>query len=155
MATYTETKLVDDLDGGEAAETVEFGLDGRKYEIDLSEANAQRLRDALAEFVTHARKAGGGGPDRPEKPGKRHKAEDGGNGKLDRDEARAIRAWVQENGGQINDRGRVPRKYVQAYRDDDKSVFGSDDSSSGGGGEEQTAEPAAAGVGDPFGGPHF
>ena len=51
--------LADDLDGSEAEETVEFGLDGAFYEIDLSEDNAERLRDALAEYVEHARRSGG------------------------------------------------------------------------------------------------
>ncbi len=33
--------LVDDLDGSEAEETVEFELDGTCYEIDLSNPNAR------------------------------------------------------------------------------------------------------------------
>ena len=41
--------LVDDLDGETADETVEFGIDGKSYEIDLSKDNVGRLRDALAE----------------------------------------------------------------------------------------------------------
>ena len=48
MAQIREVRLVDDLDGEAADETVEFGIDGRNYEIDLSKENAGRLRDALA-----------------------------------------------------------------------------------------------------------
>lgn len=48
--------LVDDLNGREAAETVAFGLDGTNYEIDLTEANARKLRAALGAYVTVARK---------------------------------------------------------------------------------------------------
>ncbi|HZO69743.1 MAG TPA: histone-like nucleoid-structuring protein Lsr2 [Kribbellaceae bacterium] len=33
--------LEDDLDGGEAAETVRFMLDGRSYEVDLNSKNAK------------------------------------------------------------------------------------------------------------------
>ena len=51
MATVTRVLLIDDLDGGEAVETVKFNLDRQDYEIDLSEANAGRLRDKLARFV--------------------------------------------------------------------------------------------------------
>ena len=51
MAKETITRLIDDLDGGEAAETVTFGLDGHSYEIDLSTKNATKLRNALAAFV--------------------------------------------------------------------------------------------------------
>ena len=51
MAQQMTVRFVDDLDGSEASGTVDFGLDGRRYEIDLSEANAARLREALAPFV--------------------------------------------------------------------------------------------------------
>ena len=40
MAQRVNVILVDDLDGGDAVETVSFGLDGVDYEIDLSEAHA-------------------------------------------------------------------------------------------------------------------
>ena len=56
MATKTTVKLVDDLDGFEASESVAFSLDGASYEIDLSEKNAKKLRDALAAYVAHARR---------------------------------------------------------------------------------------------------
>ncbi len=59
MAQQTIVTLVDDLDGSQADQTVEFGLDGVSYEIDLSEPNAAKLRDALAGFVSHARRTGG------------------------------------------------------------------------------------------------
>ena len=51
MARTLVVTLTDDLDGGDADETVTFGLDGKSYEIDLSEANAEKLRKALAPFV--------------------------------------------------------------------------------------------------------
>ncbi|HLU98671.1 MAG TPA: Lsr2 family protein, partial [Thermobifida alba] len=52
MARKARVLLIDDLDGGEAGQTVSFNLDGRAYEIDLSDANAARLRKALAPFIT-------------------------------------------------------------------------------------------------------
>ena len=42
MAQQTTVTLTDDLDGGKAAETVTFGLDGRIYEIDLSRKDWKR-----------------------------------------------------------------------------------------------------------------
>jgi hypothetical protein len=39
------TYLVDDIEGGDADETVKVNLDGTEYEIDLSNKNAQALRD--------------------------------------------------------------------------------------------------------------
>ena len=59
MAQITEVRLVDDLDGGEAAESVAFSIDGKSYEIDLSEKHAAALRDAFAPFVGSARRGGG------------------------------------------------------------------------------------------------
>ena len=49
MAKKVTVTLVDDFDGdGAADETVEFGLDGVTYEIDLSSKNAKKLRDDLS-----------------------------------------------------------------------------------------------------------
>src|SRR5207253_1683569 len=51
MAKQVITLLTDDLDGGDADRTVEFGLDGVNYTIDLSEANAGKLRKVLNPFL--------------------------------------------------------------------------------------------------------
>ena len=59
MAQKVQVLLVDDIDGGTADETVTFGLDGVTYEIDLTAGHATELRDALAQWVGHARKVGG------------------------------------------------------------------------------------------------
>ncbi len=59
MAQRIQTLLIDDLDGGEAAGTVRFGLDGTEYEIDLSAAHSDELRKALGQYLAHARRAGG------------------------------------------------------------------------------------------------
>src|ERR687893_236585 len=48
VAQQTIVMFVDDLDSSEASGTVDFALDGRSYEIDLSDENAAKLRDALA-----------------------------------------------------------------------------------------------------------
>ena len=58
MAQKIQTLFIDDLDGSEADGTVRFGLDGTDYEIDLNGEHAQELRDALARYVTAARRAG-------------------------------------------------------------------------------------------------
>ncbi len=60
MAKTVIVKLTDDIDGGDADETVHFSLDGKSYEIDLNSANAARIRDALKPFVGKARSSGGG-----------------------------------------------------------------------------------------------
>lgn len=55
MARSVIVKLTDDIDGGDADETVVFGIDGRSYEIDLSEKNAAAFREALDQYITKAR----------------------------------------------------------------------------------------------------
>ena len=44
MAKKTVVEWVDDIDGTAASETVTFTIDGSRYEIDLSEKNAAKLR---------------------------------------------------------------------------------------------------------------
>lgn len=58
MAKTTIVTLTDDLDGGEADETITFSLDGRAYEIDLNKKNASTFRKAMARYVEHGRSAG-------------------------------------------------------------------------------------------------
>ena len=59
MAQKVTVALIDDLDGSEAGETLEFALDGVTYQIDLSPKNASKLRDGLASYVASARRSGG------------------------------------------------------------------------------------------------
>ena len=60
MAQQKSVTLIDDLDGGKAAETITFGLEGASYEIDLSKKNATALRKAVADFVEHGRRVKAG-----------------------------------------------------------------------------------------------
>jgi DhnA family fructose-bisphosphate aldolase class Ia len=103
MAQKVLVSLVDDLDGSEAEETVEFGLDGVSYQIDLSSENAEELRDALAQYVEHARRAGG-----RKRASVRPVA-------VDREQNQAIRSWARKNGYAVSDRGRIPSEVVEAY----------------------------------------
>ena len=109
MAQIREIRLVDDLDGDVADETVEFGVDGKNYEIDLSTANAKKLRDALAEFVASARRAGGRrrGGGAPAAAARRPS--------IDREQNQAIREWARKRGMKVSDRGRIPAEVLEAY----------------------------------------
>jgi hypothetical protein len=113
MAQKVTVTLVDDLDGGQADETVEFGLDGVSYQIDLSADNAGDLREALANYVSNARRAGG-----RKKPGPRPGAaarSTGGSTSADREQNQAIREWAQAQGMKISERGRIPSNVLEAY----------------------------------------
>lgn len=55
MAKKVTVTLVDDMDEESVAdETVEFGLDGQSYEMDLSSANAERFREQMKPWMTKA-----------------------------------------------------------------------------------------------------
>lgn len=95
MAQKVQVVLIDDIDGGPADETIRFALDGTSYEIDLSAANAARLRSSVAEFVGHARKAQARSATR--------RSRSAGSGK-----SAEIRAWARERGLPVNERGRIP-----------------------------------------------
>lgn len=101
MAKKKVIRLVDDLDGSAASESIEFSLDGVDYAIELSASNARRLRDSLAAYVAKATRLSGQrrtsdhepqtalAPDRGRNPGP------------------AIRCWARSRGEQVSERGRV------------------------------------------------
>ena len=108
MAQIQEIRLIDDLDGQEADETVEFGIDGKSYEIDLSTANAGKLREALAEFVGSARRAGGRAKRAVASAPVRRAS-------VDREQNQAIREWAQRKGLEVSPRGRISRSVIEQY----------------------------------------
>lgn len=109
MAKKVITVLTDDLDGNEAHRTVEFGIDGADYTIDLSEANVGRLRNALEPYLAVASRKGrtGGNGRVPARPATSVRA--------NRDQNQAIREWAAKNGHAVSDRGRIPRAVVDAF----------------------------------------
>ncbi|HET6560654.1 MAG TPA: Lsr2 family protein [Marmoricola sp.] len=113
MAQRVNVVLVDDIDGSEAAETVTFGLDGAQYEIDLSADNADKLREALAPYVGHGRRAGGrrrsSGGSAGRSSASRSGSASGGPSAAD------IRVWARENGWEVPERGRVSAEVRDAY----------------------------------------
>ncbi|MFD3543897.1 histone-like nucleoid-structuring protein Lsr2 [Streptomyces sp. NPDC055254] len=108
MAQKVQVLLVDDLDGGEADETVTFALDGKTYEIDLTTANAEKLRGLLDPYTKGGRRTGGRASATRAKGGRASVT----TGNPDTAE---IRAWAKENGYNVNDRGRVPAEIREAY----------------------------------------
>ncbi|MBO0804933.1 MAG: Lsr2 family protein [Nocardiopsaceae bacterium] len=104
MAQKVQVLLVDDLDGSQADETVTFGLDGVSYEIDLSTGNAGKLRDELAQYVGHARKASAASS-------RRRRARTGAG----REQSARIREWAKAHGKKISERGRIPADILAEY----------------------------------------
>ena len=108
VAKQTTVILVDDLDGSEATEQVQFAVDGSSYEIDLSAQNSAKLREALAPYISAARRRSGrrssyvsAAPARPSS---------------DREHNRSIREWAATQGMKISERGRIPSTVLEAYR---------------------------------------
>ncbi|UNX55266.1 Lsr2 family protein [Georgenia sp. TF02-10] len=112
MAQKVQVTLIDDTDGTEAVDTVSFGLDGVSYEIDLSEENAQALRDALAPYVANARRETGRRRSRTPRGGGAGGA--GGRGRPVSD-AGKIREWARANGYEVSERGRISADVREAY----------------------------------------
>ncbi|GGM04221.1 histone-like nucleoid-structuring protein Lsr2 [Nakamurella endophytica] len=117
MASVTTVSLLDDLDGTSAAETVVFGLDGASYEIDLTEKNARKLRDAMANYVAHARRVDGGrraaGAGRTR--ARQAKATRPSRSAPDREQTAAIREWARANGHEVSERGRLSAAVLEAF----------------------------------------
>ncbi|HVD28919.1 MAG TPA: Lsr2 family protein [Mycobacteriales bacterium] len=112
MAQRTVVQLTDDLDGraipDRKGETIRFSLDRQDYEIDLAEKNARAMRDALGKYVSAARRAGG----------TRGRGRGGrSTGAARGYDPKAVRAWAEEQGIEVNQRGRVPADLVARFQE--------------------------------------
>ncbi|SEB53500.1 histone-like nucleoid-structuring protein Lsr2 [Microbacterium hydrocarbonoxydans] len=116
MARRIVHQLVDDIDGsvlevGEG-ETVHFSLNGASYEIDLNSEHAEELRTALEPYISAGRRAGSSAAGRSSTSGRSasSRKRPGRN-----PEVAAIRAWANDNGYSLSERGRIPAPVVEAY----------------------------------------
>lgn len=107
MAQVREVRLIDDIDGEPADETVEFRIDGKGYEIDLSTGNAAKLRDAFTAYITAGRRIAArrtAQSPRGVRPAT-----------VDREQNQAIRDWARRKGLKVSARGRIPRGVLTSY----------------------------------------
>lgn len=99
------TKLVDDIDGSDATDTLEFSWGGDHYTIDLNDENATGFRNFMATYVMHATKvrhevkapAKRSGPSRTSS------------------ELAEIRDWARKQGHQVSEFGRIREEIVTAW----------------------------------------
>lgn len=117
MAEQVTVALVDDLDGSEADETVEFSLDGVHYAIDLSLGHAEALREELSPYTQHGKRLSG-----RKKPRASRTTKTSGTTQREqttsistRERNQAIRTWAKAAGYELSDRGRIPAEVVEAY----------------------------------------
>ncbi len=106
MARKQIVELVDDIDGGAASETVQFGYAGSAYEIDLNEKNVAALEKALAPFLAAGRRAGRASAG---------KATASTGSTRDYDPS-VVRAWAKKQGLDVSERGRVSKELVEQWR---------------------------------------
>jgi hypothetical protein len=109
MAQKVQITLLCDLDDGnvEADETLQFGLGGASYEVDVCGKHAQQVRDGLQPFVVHGRKTSSASSSNSRRRSGRAAA--------GRDQTAGVRAWAKGQGIQVNDRGRIPASVVKEY----------------------------------------
>lgn len=134
MAQKVTVTKIDDLDGsiegnednGIVVETIEFGLDGVAYEIDLGPENAAALRDALATHKEAARKVTGGISAKRSANARRAVSGDSIGSKHTAAQRKEIREWCIRNGPEdrvvrLGERGRLPVWAFEAYEAKDPS----------------------------------
>ena len=111
MAREVIEKLVDDLDGGDATETVTFALDGTSYEIDLSKRNATAFRKSFERYIKAGRRSSAGGS-------RRRKASPSTNGSKPKRkfDIMQLREWAGANNVTVPARGRIPQAVVDQYK---------------------------------------
>jgi hypothetical protein len=106
VAQRVQVFLTDDLDGTNIpagkGETITFALDGRTYEIDLSNKNTNALRKALTPYIKAGR------PLRTSRAARVKRTQVGA-------DVRTIKEWARANGYEVNDRGRIPNDIREAF----------------------------------------
>jgi len=116
VAREVTERLIDDLDGGAAIETVTFALDGANYELDLSKKNAGAFRKALDRYIQAARRSTTSPRSaRPVSTGRRQTAATTKSSKRGYDIVQ-LREWAAANKVAVPSRGRIPQAVVDEYK---------------------------------------
>lgn len=115
MAKRVVEHLTSDLSGEEiladsAGGTVEFGVSGTLYVVDLTEAELQDFNDALAPYVDVAQKLTSRGA-----RVSRTQVSSARSGRRPKEQLAAIRSWARQNGHEVSERGRVPEAVLTAF----------------------------------------
>ncbi len=118
VAREVTERLIDDLDGGAAVETVRFAFDGATYEIDLSKRNAGAFRKTLERYVRASRRSTTS-PRRARavSTGRRRTATATTSSKPKRNfDIVQLREWASANEVAVPSRGRIPQAVVAQYK---------------------------------------
>lgn len=110
----TVTKLIDDIDGTDATDTLEFSWGADDYTIDLNDKNAQEFREFMALYIGHATKKA------PQVHGAGRNRSGGTQGmgnepKRSTEEMIVIRAWANNHGFNVAQSGRIAGNVLTAF----------------------------------------
>ena len=97
MARKTVIMFIDDMTGEEITDVrhVEFAFRGVEYQLDLSPESFVEMQEVFAPWVESAARV----------PKRRRAKRDLNN----------VRAWARANGFSVSDKGRVPKRALDAY----------------------------------------
>lgn len=113
MATIST--IADDFDGSTPAETVYFAVSGKEYAIDLNEEHRAELEEVLDAFAEQMRRYTDAARPMGKASAPRASSSRSGGARRSGTDTKAMRAWAQENGYEVGDRGRIPAEIVEAY----------------------------------------
>ena len=93
----SKTLVVDDLDGSEGATTIRIAFGDEVIDIDLTEGNRAKYRKMLEPLFAAGREVvrKGGGAD---------------------SETTKARAWLQQHGHKVGEKGRIPDDLIGLFR---------------------------------------
>ena len=102
MARRTVTVFIDDMTGEEITDVrhVEFAFRGVEYRLDLSPESFVEMQEVFAPWVENATRV----------PASRSPRKSAARRDLDE-----VRAWARKNGFEVSDKGRVPKRVLDAY----------------------------------------
>lgn len=111
----TRFEYVDDIDGKpldiDELNTVQWSWLGVEYEFETSTTNLDRIENGrlpVSTLLAKSRRVGG----RKRTPGKNPSPKKAAGAPSD---TKAIRAWAQQNGYAVSDRGRIPAEVIEDF----------------------------------------
>jgi hypothetical protein len=114
VAKTTRVVLTCDLhgDGTEAVTTMRLDNGSARYELDLCQTHLDELTGAARRLRPRRRTGGAGSATRAATKTAAAKTRRRGRGARD---TAAVRAWARAHGYTVSDRGRIPRRILEAF----------------------------------------
>ncbi len=116
IASQVTVRLIDDLDGSDATQSVEFVYKGKSYRLDLNDDNALNLEKALAPYMAAAEQAGSAETSSRPRGTRRQAVARSRKPKQASDyNPKEVRVWAQANGVDLPARGRIPSEVLERF----------------------------------------